>query len=78
MPIYIFVCESCGKKQEHIVSMEDQDKVVCEDCGGKLKSVPAAFSFTGTDTPQYYHEGKRVKKEDTHFCDDPNKCEQRN
>lgn len=39
MPIYEFSCASCGHKFEVLTTMDQRDKVVCEQCGKPVQRV---------------------------------------
>ena len=50
MPIYEYVCQSCGKKTEAIQRVGEKPLKICPHCGGKLKkafSAPA-IQFKGS------------------------------
>ena len=50
MPIYEYVCQSCGKKTEVLQAFKDKPLKICPHCGGKLKkafSAPA-IQFKGS------------------------------
>lgn len=50
MPIYEYVCASCGKSQEHIHKM-DETPPSCEACGNdglKRQITAAGFRFRGS------------------------------
>jgi len=75
MPIYEYVCQSCGKKTEVLQGMREKPLKICPHCGGKLKkafSAPAIqFKGSGfyiTDYARGTNAGKsgttpRVEKE---------------
>jgi putative FmdB family regulatory protein len=45
MPIYEYLCASCGKKTEVIQRMNASPLKVCPHCGGKLKKMASAPAF---------------------------------
>ncbi|MEJ2137224.1 MAG: zinc ribbon domain-containing protein [Desulfofustis sp.] len=46
MPIYEFICNSCGNEFEAIVSSTDTTSVTCESCqSGEVKKVMSASSI---------------------------------
>jgi len=50
MPLFEYLCESCGRTMEVIQSVGERPPTVCDRCGGalrKLLSAPA-FQFKGT------------------------------
>ena len=54
MPIYEFICNSCGNEFEAIVSSSDTTSVSCESCeSGDIKKVMSASSIKvgGSSTP---------------------------
>ena len=57
MPLYEYVCQSCGKKTEVLQGMKERPLKVCPHCGGKLKkafSAPAIqFKGSGFYTTDY-------------------------
>lgn len=42
MPIYEYVCDECGAKQEQRVSIADRDNAPGCECGGKMRRQVAA------------------------------------
>src|SRR6266496_6349456 len=57
MPIYEYLCQSCGKKTEVIQRLKERPLRICPHCGGKLKkafSAPAVhFRGSGFYTTDY-------------------------
>ncbi len=50
MPLFEYLCESCGRTLEVIQSVREKPPTICDRCGGplrKLLSAPA-FQFKGT------------------------------
>jgi putative FmdB family regulatory protein len=50
MPLFEYLCESCGRTVEVIQSVREKPPTICDRCGGplrKLLSAPA-FQFKGT------------------------------
>ena len=50
MPIYEYLCESCGKKFEVIQKFSDEPLLVHPDCGGKVEKLisTSALQFKGS------------------------------
>ena len=50
MPIYEYVCQSCGKKTEALQRVGEKHLKICSHCGGKLKKVfsAPAIQFKGS------------------------------
>jgi len=51
MPIYEYLCESCGSKKEHLQKLSDEPIQVCPTCGGNTytKLISAAgFQLKGS------------------------------
>ena len=51
MPIYEYLCNSCGVKKEHIQKMSDAPVLACPECGGDnyVKQISAAgFQLKGS------------------------------
>ena len=63
MPIYEYVCQSCGRRTEVIQRMGEKPLKICPHCGGKLKkaiSAPAIqFKGTGWYVTDYARGGKK-------------------
>jgi len=60
MPIYDYVCQSCGSEFELLTSKRgsDADIAPCSDCGEESRrqiSVPAGIVVTGSQTPVRRH-----------------------
>lgn len=57
MPIYEYVCDSCGHKFDIIQKMSDSSIQTCDNCGKKAKRVISQTSFmlkgTGWYTTDY-------------------------
>jgi len=46
MPIYEFICNSCGKEFEQILSSTDTSSVSCDSCkSSDIKKILSASSF---------------------------------
>lgn len=45
MPIYEFICESCGERMERMQKVHDPPPAACQECGGKMARVVSASSF---------------------------------
>lgn len=50
MPLYEYLCESCGRTFEAIQSHSEAPFTTCDRCGGTLKKLlsPPAFQFKGS------------------------------
>ena len=45
MPIYEFVCESCGRLEEHLQRVTDPPPAACPECQGKMAKIMSRNSF---------------------------------
>ncbi len=45
MPIYEFVCESCGRVVERLQKVSDPPPDACPECGGKMAKIMSRNSF---------------------------------
>ena len=45
MPIYEFVCESCGRIVERLQKLGDPPPEACPECGGKMAKIMSRNSF---------------------------------
>jgi putative FmdB family regulatory protein len=45
MPIYEFVCETCGRLEERLQKANDPPPEACPDCGGKMAKIMSRNSF---------------------------------
>lgn len=45
MPIYEFVCESCGRLVERLQKVSDPPPEACPECGGKMAKIMSRNSF---------------------------------
>jgi len=45
MPIYEFVCESCGRLVESLQKVDDPPPDACPECGGKMAKIMSRNSF---------------------------------
>ena len=45
MPIYEFVCESCGRIVERLQKVSDPPPEQCPECGGKMAKIMSRNSF---------------------------------
>jgi putative FmdB family regulatory protein len=45
MPIYEFVCESCGRVEEHLQKLSDPPPAACGACGAKMAKIMSRNSF---------------------------------
>jgi putative FmdB family regulatory protein len=68
MPIYEYVCETCGRKTEAIQRVGEKPLRICPHCGGKLKkafSAPAVhFKGSGWYVTDYAGAKGEQKKKD--------------
>ncbi len=50
MPIYEYLCESCGRTFEAMQSVSEPPHAICDRCGGPLKKLlsPPAVQFKGS------------------------------
>jgi putative FmdB family regulatory protein len=50
MPIYEYLCESCGKKFEVLQKFSDEPLLIHPDCGGKVEKLisTSALQFKGS------------------------------
>lgn len=53
MPIYEYICESCGQRHEAIQKYSDPLLTKCPKCGGKLKKLISNTSFVLKGTGWY-------------------------
>src|SRR5512134_780602 len=68
MPLYEYLCESCGRTVEVIQGVGEAPPAICDRCGGalrKLLSAPA-FSFKGTGwyVSDYGRAGSSTRKDE--------------
>jgi putative FmdB family regulatory protein len=64
MPIFTYLCRSCGKKQDILVLPGEKEPVKCTYCGGSLKKIPATlgglqFKGSGFYITDYAKKGKK-------------------
>ena len=45
MPIYEFVCETCGRILERLQKLTDPPPDACPECGGKMAKIMSRNSF---------------------------------
>jgi putative FmdB family regulatory protein len=64
MPIYEYVCQSCGKKTEAIQRVGEKPLRVCPHCGGKLKKAISAPAIQFKGSGWYITDYARAKKEE--------------
>ncbi|MFL5309581.1 MAG: FmdB family zinc ribbon protein [Myxococcales bacterium] len=79
MPIYEFVCESCGRIVERLQKLTDPPPEACPECGGKMAKIMSRNSFqlkgggwyrdlyssSGSGTSAPSGDGKAAPKEGT-------------
>ena len=65
MPVYEYLCQSCGRRLERIQKFSDPPLTQCETCGGALKKVLSApaLVFKGTGWYVTDYAGKRQEKD---------------
>ena len=63
MPIYEYVCRSCGQKTEVIQRVNEAHLKVCPHCGGKLKKAISAPAIQFKGSGWYVTDYARAKKE---------------
>ena len=61
MPIYEYLCQSCGKKFEVLQKFSDDPVLVHPDCGGKVEKLISAPSFQFKGTGWYVTDYARAK-----------------
>lgn len=52
MPLYEYICESCGRKKEHFLSIAERNTRFLCDCGKKLQRLPGGHGLL------YFEEGR--------------------
>lgn len=66
MPLYEYICESCGRTIEALQSFREPPLTICDRCGGNLKklmSAPAVqFKGSGWYVSDYGRPGKPESK----------------
>jgi len=45
MPIYRYKCPQCHNEDEQLLPIEDRDKTLTCDCGGKLERLMSTMTF---------------------------------
>ena len=66
MPIYEYICASCGKQHELMQKITDAPLTACPECGGTMKKMISNTSFVLKGTGWYatdYASGKTTPKE---------------
>jgi putative FmdB family regulatory protein len=63
MPIYEYVCQSCGKKTEVLQRIKERPLKICPHCGGKLKKAISAPAIQFKGSGWYVTDYARGKKE---------------
>jgi putative FmdB family regulatory protein len=64
MPMYEYVCGSCGKKTEVIQRIGEKPLKVCPYCSGKLKKAISAPAIQFKGSGWYVTDYARAKKEE--------------
>ena len=67
MPIYEYLCESCGKKFEVLQKFSDEPISIHPDCGGKVEKLisTSALQFKGSGWYVTDYAGKSSAKDGT-------------
>ncbi|HKF44886.1 MAG TPA: FmdB family zinc ribbon protein [Thermoanaerobaculia bacterium] len=63
MPLYEYVCQSCGKKTEVLQRLNERPLKICPHCGGKLKKAISAPAIQFKGSGWYVTDYARAKKE---------------
>jgi putative FmdB family regulatory protein len=64
MPIYEYVCQSCGKKTEVLQRINERPLKICPHCGGKLKKAFSAPAIQFKGSGWYVTDYARARKEE--------------
>ena len=64
MPIYEYVCSSCGRKTEAIQRVGEKPLRICPHCGGKLKKAISAPAIQFKGSGWYVTDYARAKREE--------------
>jgi putative FmdB family regulatory protein len=64
MPIYEYVCGSCGKKTEVLARITDAPLKICPHCGGKLKRAISAPAIQFKGSGWYVTDYARARQEE--------------
>jgi putative FmdB family regulatory protein len=64
MPIYEYVCQSCGRKTEVLQRIKERPLKICPHCGGKLKKAFSAPAIQFKGSGWYVTDYARAKKEE--------------
>jgi putative FmdB family regulatory protein len=64
MPLYEYVCQSCGKKTEVLQRVGEKPLKLCPHCGGKLKKAFSAPAVHFKGSGWYVTDYARAKKEE--------------
>jgi putative FmdB family regulatory protein len=64
MPIYEYVCQSCGRKTEVLQRMKERPLKICPHCGGKLKKAFSAPAIQFKGSGWYVTDYPKAKKEE--------------
>jgi putative FmdB family regulatory protein len=64
MPIYEYVCQSCGKKTEVLQRISEKPLKICPYCGGRLKKAASAPAIQFKGSGWYVTDYARAKKEE--------------
>ena len=47
MPLYEYTCDNCGEQFEELVSMSNEDEVLCPVCEKPARKLLSAFAIGG-------------------------------
>src|SRR5215471_6075651 len=64
MPLYEYVCQSCGKKTEVLQRLNERPLKICPHCGGRLKKAISAPAIQFKGSGWYVTDYARAKKEE--------------
>ena len=64
MPLYEYVCQSCGRKTEVLQKVGEKPLKICPHCGGKLKKAVSAPAIQFKGSGWYVTDYARAKKEE--------------
>lgn len=77
MPIYEYVCQSCGKTTEVIRTFREKPLRICPHCAGRLKKAASApaIHFKGSGWYVTDYAGKKEQKGAESGKEEPSKAE---
>jgi len=71
MPLYEYLCESCGRTIEAIQSFAEPPLAVCDRCAGALKKLVSAPAFQFKGTGWYVSDYGRPSSSPSNSSDAP-------